>query len=91
MQFALSPPIEFEREGNKRVIRIDGVLDMDAEAIAGSDGDGVAQLVNPPFWKGAPFTATLGRSKRYRFKDFDLGWEGDGKACSYSECHYEGP
>ena len=47
--------------------------------------------VNPPFWKGAPYPATLGRSHRFTCKDFDLGWEANGKACSFSRCHYEGP
>lgn len=84
-------PIDVQRVGWKRIVRIEGVLEIDAEAIAGADGEGVAQLVNPPFWKGAPFDAILGRSKRYVYKDFDLGWDGDGKACSFSKCHYEGP
>ena len=83
-------PITVERQGRKRVVRIENVVEIDAEAIVGPD-DAPAELVNPPFWKGAPFPATLGRSKRYVYKDFDLGWDGDGKACSFSKCHYEGP
>ena len=67
------------------------VLDIDAEAITGASEDETAQLVNPPFWKGAPYPATLGRSHRFTYKDFDLAWEGNGKACSFSHCHYEGP
>jgi hypothetical protein len=47
--------------------------------------------VNPPFWKGAPYPSTLGRSQRFVYKDFDLEWEANGKACSFSRCHYEGP
>ena len=58
---------------------------------AGASEDETAQLVNPPFWKGAPYPATLGRSHRFTYKDFDLAWEGNGKACSFSHCHYEGP
>ena len=84
-------PIEVERKGSKRVVRIEGVLDIDAEVIAGSNEDGNAQLLNPPFWKGAPYPANLGRSKRFTYKDFDLEWTADGKACSFSKCHYEGP
>ncbi len=39
----------------------------------------------------APYPANLGRSERFTYKDFDLEWEGNGKACSFSKCHYEGP
>lgn len=84
-------PIEVERKGRKRIVRIEGVLDIDAEGIVGSDENDNAQLVNPPFWKGAPYPANLGRSKRFTYKDFDLEWEGNGKACSFSKYHYEGP
>lgn len=84
-------PIQVEREGRKRMVRIEGVLDIDAVAIGGADENEAATLVNPPFWKGAPYPATLGRSQRFIYKDFDLAWEADGKACSFSRCHYEGP
>ncbi len=84
-------PIEVERKGRKRIVRIDGVLDIDAEAIVGASENENAMLVNPPFWKGAPYPANLGRSQRFTYKDFDLAWEGNGKACSFSQCHYEGP
>lgn len=84
-------PITVERAGRKRIVRIADVLDIEAEGIAGEDADEVARLVNPPFWKGAPFPANLGRSQQYAYHDFDLGWDAPGKACSYSECHYEGP
>ena len=77
-------PIQVERRGRKRVVRIDGVLDIDADAIVGPNEDETATLVNPPFWKGAPYPATLGRSERFTYKDFDLEWEGNGKACSFS-------
>ena len=43
-------PIEVEREGRKRIVRIEGVLDIEAEAIVGSNEDENAKLVNPPFW-----------------------------------------
>ena len=48
-------------------------------------------LVDPPFWKGAPYPANLERSERFIYKDFDLACEGNRKACSFSRCHYEGP
>lgn len=84
-------PIEVERTGRRRVVRIGDVLDIEAEAIAGPRPEAFTELVNPPFWKGAPFPAKLGRSSRFRYQDFDLKWEAPGKACSFSECHYEGP
>ncbi len=86
-------PIVVERTGRKRIVRIAGVLDMQAAGIAGANADENAQLVNPPFWKGAPFPANLGRAKHYTYHDddFDLQWEAPGKACSFSEYHYEGP
>ncbi len=84
-------PIEVERKGRKRIVRIEGVLDIDAEAIVGASENENATLVNPPFWKGAPYPANLGRSQRFTYKDFDLEWEGNGRACSFSKYHYEGP
>lgn len=84
-------PIDVERSGRTRIVRIDGVLDMNAAAIVPPDNDEPAQLLNAPFWKGAPYPATLGRAQRFTYKDFDLEWEANGKACSFSRCHYEGP
>lgn len=84
-------PIEVERTGRRRTVRILEVLDIDAEAIAGPRAEAFTELVNPPFWKGAPFPAKLGRSRRFRYADFDLKWEAPGRACSFSECRYEGP
>ncbi|MGH2376821.1 MAG: DUF1326 domain-containing protein [bacterium] len=84
-------PIEVERRGQRRAVRIRDVLDIEAEAIAGREPGSFAELVNPPFWKGAPFPAKLGRSTQFRYGDFDLKWEAPGKACSFSECRYEGP
>lgn len=84
-------PIEVDRRGRRRAVRIRDVLDIEAEAIAGREPGSFAELVNPPFWKGAPFPAKLGRSSQFRYGDFDLKWEAPGKACSFSECRYEGP
>ncbi|MGQ0668362.1 MAG: DUF1326 domain-containing protein [Actinomycetota bacterium] len=84
-------PIEVERKGRKRIVRIEGVLDIDAEAVVGGSADHAAQQVNPPFLKCAPNPATLGRSQRFTYRDFDLEWEANGKACSFSQCHYDGP
>ena len=56
-------PIDVERKGRKRIVRIEGVLDIDAEAILGSSEN----------------------------ENATLAWEGNGKACSFSKCHYEGP
>jgi len=84
-------PMNVERAGRKRTVRIGEVLDIEAEGIMGPQAASCTQLVNPPFWKGAPFPANLGRSSRFRYQDFDLHWEAPGKACSFSECHYEGP
>ena len=60
-----------ERAGRKRTVRIGEVLDIEAEGITGPQS-ACTQLVNPPFWKGAPFPANLGRSSRFRYRDFDL-------------------
>jgi hypothetical protein len=38
---------------------------MQAEGITGANADENAQLVNPPFWKGAPFAANLGRTQQF--------------------------
>ena len=84
-------PIRVERAGRKRTVQIGKVLDIEAEGIAGPQAGSCTQLVNPPFWKGAPFAANLGRSNRFRYQDFDLRWEAPGKACSFSEYRYDGP
>ncbi len=84
-------PLHVERVGRKRIVRIEGVLDIDAEAIPGANEGENAMLVNPPFWKGAPFPANLGKTERFTYRDYDLEWGGNGSACSFSHCHYEGP
>ena len=67
------------------------MLDIEGEGIAGPQAGSCTQLLNPPFWKGAPFPANIGRSSRFRYEDFDMHWEAPGKACSFSEFLYEGP
>ena len=84
-------PIQVERVGRKRTVRVGEVLDIEGEGIAGPEAGSCTQLLNPPFWKGAPFPANIGRSSRFRYEDFDLHWEAPGKACSFSEFLYEGP
>jgi hypothetical protein len=84
-------PIQVERVGRKRTVRIGEVLDIEGEGLTGPQAASGTQLVNPPFWKGAPFPANLGRSSRFRYQDFDLHWEAPGKTCSFSEFRYEGP
>jgi hypothetical protein len=54
-------PIIVERAGWKRTVQIGEVLDIEAEGIVGPQAGSCTQLVNPPFWKGAPFPANLAR------------------------------
>src|SRR5207249_236912 len=84
-------PITVERTGRMRAVHIRDVLDIQAQALAGPNTNAFTELANPPFWKGKPFPAKLGRSTAFRYHDYDLGWEAPHKACSFSEFHYQGP
>ncbi len=85
------PPIEVERAGRSRTVRIRNVLDIQAQALVGPNTNSFTELDNPPFWKGKPFRAKLGRSTEFRYRDYDLKWEAPRRACSFSEFRYEGP
>ncbi len=84
-------PIEVERKGRTRSVHIRDILQINAEALAGPQTNAFTELANPPFWKGRPFPAKLGRSTEFRYQDYDLKWEAPRKACSFSEFRYKGP
>ena len=66
-------PIEFTMNGNQRQLNIPDIMEIDIEAITGSDG-------SEPLWvtnAAHPVTSqlSLACSKAHRYKDYNLAWD----------------
>lgn len=81
--------IAFRREGRNTRVQIPGVVDAEAEPMAGPDGREVT-LSNHLLAIAPGFPAVAGRSKRSRVTDHGWDWNLDGKQCLSSPFRYEG-
>ncbi len=76
-------PIEFHKDGLKRVAVSPGIADMEIEAFQGPDGGPVmlGNIVHPFAHNN---TLTLGTATKGIFTDYNLAWDNTGKNAHYS-------
>lgn len=76
-------PIEFHKDGLKRVAVSPGIADMEIEAFQGPDGGPVmlGNIVHPFAHNN---TLTLGTATKGSFTDYNLAWDNTGKNAHYS-------
>jgi len=83
-----SVPIEFEKAGRSRKVRIPNVLDLEIEAITGMNDKEEATLHNVAFTGVPGFDPVVSRSKTYRYHDHGYSIELSGKNGFYSPFAY---
>ncbi len=76
-------PIEFHKDGLKRVAVSPGIADMEIEAFQGQDG-GPVMLGNIVHHFEHNNTLTLGTATKGIFTDYNLAWDNTGKNAHYS-------
>jgi hypothetical protein len=76
-------PIEFQKDGLKRSVRLTGIGDIEIQAFPGADGGPVmiGNIVHP-FAQNS--SLTLASGIRSTFADYDFNWDNTGKNAHYS-------
>ncbi len=80
--------IGFSVEGKRRHLSIPSVLELDAEAMSGSDTSRVPQVTNPALYAAPGFDPIIARSNKYTYHDHGLHWDNSGKNSFYSRFSY---
>jgi hypothetical protein len=82
--------IDYQADGKRRSLRIDGVAEVSIEAITGGGGAPVMVSGNPlGIVPGEPMV--VGRSGRLSYHDHGMEWELSNKNGFYSAFTYQGP
>ena len=80
--------IEFSADGKKRRLRIPDILELDVEALSGSDASKTSTITNPPLYASPGFDPIIARSNKYTYHDYGLDWDNSGKNSYYSRFSY---
>ncbi len=83
-----SVPIEFEKKGRTRKLRIPNVVDLEIEAVKGINDKEEATVHNPSLQVAPGFDAVVARSKNYSYHDYGYAIELSGKNGFYSAFAY---
>ena len=82
-------PIDYRAEGKHRSLSIDGLADLEIEAVPGQNG-GEATIAGPPFCVAPGFPAVVAKSKRLDYRDYGYQWELSDRNGFYSAFAYQG-
>jgi hypothetical protein len=82
-------PIAYRAEGRRRSLSIDGLADVEIEAMAGQDGAEVT-IAAPPFCVVPGIPSVVGKSKRLSYRDYGYQWELSDRNGFYSAFAYQG-
>jgi hypothetical protein len=74
-----SVPIEFSVDGKRRWLKLKDTLELQIEAIEGSDKNKESLLLNVPFTPVPGFDLTIARSSKHRYNDYGIEWNNSGK------------
>lgn len=82
-------PVVFEKEGKRRRLRVEQVLEVDAQELIGMDGKHPSVIDNPPNWALVPQPVRQAQAERIRYQD---AWrfEASGTNSFITEFRYEG-
>lgn len=83
-------PIKTSFDGAKRTLAIPGILDVEIAGLEGNEGKPV-QVHNPPLAVAPGQVLTVGKTLKYKYRDFDLAWEWIGRDGLFSPFEYTGP
>jgi hypothetical protein len=85
---ARTVPIEYEAAGKNRRLRIPGLAEAEIEGIEGGGG-AEASISGHPLGIAPGFPATVGKSKRMTYRDYDFRWEISERNGLYSPFAYQ--
>ena len=82
-------PISFKKEGHRRSVSIDGILDFNVEGVPGANPDDVQWLDNV----GHPANTRLAvaRGTRNTYRDYEFNWDNTGQNGHFAEFRWSGP
>ena len=83
-----SAPITFGMEGRRRWLHIPEYLNLEIEAIKGSDPNKESTVTNPTFSITPGIDAIIAPSTKYSYKDQGFEWDSSGKNGFYSKFNY---
>jgi hypothetical protein len=83
-----SVSIEFGVDGKRRWLKLKDTLELQIEAIEGSDKNKESLLLNVPFTPVPGFDLTIARSSKHRYNDYGIEWNNSGKNGFYCKFKY---
>ena len=83
-----SVPIEFSVDGKRRWLKLKDTLELQIEAIEGSDKNKESLLLNVPFTPVPGFDLTIARSSKHKYSDYGIEWNNSGKNGFYCKFKY---
>jgi hypothetical protein len=83
-----SVPITFGMEGKRRWLRIPDYLDLQIEAVKGSDPNRDSLVTNPAFTVAPGYDQIIAHSTKHSYKDHGFEWDSSGKNGFYSRFNY---
>ena len=83
-----SVPIEFSVDGKRRWLKLKDTLELQIEAIEGSDKSKESLLLNIPFTPVPGSDLTIARSSKHKYSDYGIEWNNSGKNGFYCKFKY---
>ena len=82
-------PIDYRAEGKRRSISINGLADLEIEAVPGQNGAEVT-IADAPFCIVPGIPSVVAKSKRLSYSDYGYQWELSDRTGFYSAFAYQG-
>jgi len=79
--------IDYKEQGNKRFMSIPDIAQVEIESIQGITG-AQSTISNPPLCVVSSHPATVAKSKKYQYQDFDKDWQFNDRNGFYSAFSY---
>ena len=82
-------PIDYRAEGKRRSISINGLADLEIEAVSGQNGSEVT-IAGPPFCIVPGIPSVVAKSRRLSYRNYGYQWELSDRNGFYSAFAYQG-
>jgi hypothetical protein len=82
-------PIEFRREGKKRIFSIPRLIEGAIEPVPGKDPDKDQVITNSQYWMGPDIVVS--KALKGRVRDFGRVWDFDGRSAELCAIDWSGP
>ena len=82
-------PIEFRKEGKRRIFSIPRLIEGAIEPVPGKDPEQEQMIVNAQYWMGP--NIVVSRALKGRVRDFGRNWDFDGRSAELCAIDWSGP